>query len=49
MPLSFWFLVHMDIELTPYLPYVDNGGHLTNYLPHLVHVVYERPLWFFVT
>ena len=33
MPLSFWFLVHVDIELTTYLPYVDNRGHLTDHLP----------------
>ena len=26
-------LVHVDIWLTTYLPYVDNRGHLTDHLP----------------
>ena len=32
MPLSFWILVHVDIGLTTYLPFVDNHGHLTDHL-----------------
>ena len=32
MPLSFWILVHVDIGLTTYLPFVDNRGHLTDHL-----------------
>ena len=35
MPLSFCILVHVDIGLTTYLPYVDNRGHLTDHLPTL--------------
>ena len=31
----FLILVHVDIELTTYLPYVDNCGHLTDHLPTL--------------
>ena len=33
MPINFWVLVHVDIELKTYLPYVDNHGHLTDHLP----------------